>query len=189
MGLGTVNRAAVHTVPFQGVTMRFERSTRASHLPQNDDRPGQRSLSRGDGFAGGCISLIVLLVEVPVALLLGLASAVRGWGGADERHAAAATDWVPVLWFGGFTLCVAVIAAIFLHSGHPFAAALQLLLAAVSLCFTIAVWQGGDGRAHSYPPTSHTVRSGIVGSTFSAMSSRALSSGRAPDVLHTVMSQ
>ncbi|MFG3105213.1 DUF6234 family protein [Streptomyces tendae] len=168
--------------------MHFERSTHGPHLPPNDDCPGQRSTSRGDGFAGGCISLIVLLVEIPVALLLGLTSAVREWGGADERHAAAATDWVPFLWFGGFTLGVAVIATIFLYSGHPFAAALQLLLAAVALCFTIAVWPGGDERAHSYPPTSHTVRSGIVGSTFSAMSSRAPSSGKAPEVLHTVMS-
>ncbi|MFI6809049.1 DUF6234 family protein [Streptomyces luteogriseus] len=110
-------------------------------MPENDYRPVQPSNDRGDGFAGGCISLIVLLIEIPVALLLGLTSAIRGWGrSADEQTVTPAMDWVPILWFGGFTVGVLVIAVIFLCSAHPFAGAAQLLLAAVALFFTIAAW-------------------------------------------------
>ncbi|WP_329272439.1 DUF6234 family protein [Streptomyces pseudovenezuelae] len=135
--------------------MDFERSTRAPRLPEIVERPGSPSNSRGDGFAGGCISLIVLLIEIPVAFLLGLTSVIRGWGGADEQTAAPAMDWGPILWFGGFTVGVLVIAVIFLYSAHPFAGAIQLLLAAVALLFTIAAWHDQYERAHpSPPPTS-----------------------------------
>nr|WP_308280884.1 DUF6234 family protein [Streptomyces lomondensis] len=136
---------------YERVTMRFERSTRVRRLPENDDRPGKPSNVRGDGFAGGCISLIVLLIEIPVAFLLGLTSVIRGWGSADEQTVAPAMDWVPILWFGGFTLGVLVIAVIFLHSAHPFAGAVQLLLAAAALFFTIAAWHDQYERAHPPP--------------------------------------
>ncbi|MEU0213874.1 DUF6234 family protein [Streptomyces sp. NPDC006265] len=131
--------------------MRFERSARVPRLPENDGRPGKPLNVGGDGFAGGCISLIVLLIEIPVALLLGLTSAIRGWGSADEQTVASAMDWVPILWFGGFTLGVLVIAVIFLCSAHPFAGAAQLLLAAVALFFTIAAWHDEYERAHPSP--------------------------------------
>ena len=39
------------------------------------------------------MSLIVLLIEIPVALLLGLTSVIRGWGSRDEQSAAPAVDW------------------------------------------------------------------------------------------------
>ncbi|MET8081505.1 DUF6234 family protein [Streptomyces sp. NPDC005303] len=134
--------------------MRFEPTSRISRLPGNDCRPGRPSEARSDGFAGGCISLIVLLVETPVAFLLGLTSVIRGWGRADEQIVAPAMDWVPVLWFGGFTLGVLVIAVIFLYSAHPFAGAVQLLVAAIALSFTIAAWHGQYERAHPpKPPT------------------------------------
>ncbi|WRU03351.1 DUF6234 family protein [Streptomyces violarus] len=137
--------------------MRFEPSSRKPHLPGHDCRPGNSSVSRGDGFAGGCISLIVLLIEIPVAFLLGLTSVIRGWGRADEQTAAAPMDWVPILWFGGFTLGVLVIAVVFLHSAHPFAGAVQLLVAAIALLFTIAAWHDQYERAHP-PPSTNEVR-------------------------------
>jgi hypothetical protein len=120
-------------------------------LPGNDCRSGKPSDSRGDGFAGGCISLIVLLIEIPLAFLLGLTSVIRGWGRVDEQTAAPPMDWVPILWLGGFTLGVLVIAFIFLRSAHPFAGAVQLVVAAVALFFTIAAWHDQYERAHPPP--------------------------------------
>ncbi|WP_159038720.1 DUF6234 family protein [Streptomyces sp. NRRL B-1140] len=121
---------------------------------------------RGDGFAGGCVSLIVLLIEIPVALLLGSASVLRGWDRADEQTVAPPVDWVPVLWFGGFTLAVLVIAVIFLYSAHPLAGAVQLLLAAVALLLTIHAWHDQYERAHPPPPPARAgmshARSGHV---------------------------
>ncbi|HEY9331573.1 MAG TPA: DUF6234 family protein [Streptomyces sp.] len=94
------------------------------------------------------MSLIVLLIEIPVALLLGLTSVLRGWVDAGEQTAAPVMDWVPVFWFGGFTLGVLVIAVVFLYSAHPFAGAVQLILAAIALLFTLTVWHGQYARAH-----------------------------------------
>ncbi|MDQ1022214.1 DUF6234 family protein [Streptomyces afghaniensis] len=131
--------------------MPFEPSSRTPHVPGNDRRPGRPSDSRGDGFAGGCTNLIALLVEIPVAFLLGLTSVIRGWGRADEQTAAAPMDWVPILWLGGFTLGVLVIAVIFLYSAHPFAGAVQLLMAAIALLFTIAAWHDQYERSHQTP--------------------------------------
>lgn len=129
--------------------MRFEPSSRVPHLSGDDCRPGEPSDSRGDGFTGGCISLIVLLVEIPVAFLLGLASVLRGWGRADEHTGTPPPmDWVPILWLGGFTLGVLVIAVLFFRSAHPFAGAVQLLLAVAVLVFTIAAWHDQYERAH-----------------------------------------
>lgn len=117
-----------------------------------------RSDTRSDGFAGGCISLIVLLIEIPVGLLLGLTSVIRGGGSADERTVASPPpmDWVPVLWLGGFTCGVLVIAVVFLYSAHPFSAAVQLLVAATALCFTIAAWHHQYERAHPPPLPTKT---------------------------------
>ncbi|MDR3081907.1 MAG: DUF6234 family protein [Streptomyces sp.] len=98
------------------------------------------------------MSLIVLLIEIPVAFLLGLTLAIRGWGRADERAGTSTMDWVPVVWLGGFTLGVLVIAGIFLYSAHPFAGTVQLLLAATALIFTITAWHEQYERAHPPPP-------------------------------------
>ncbi|MGW0332204.1 DUF6234 family protein [Streptomyces sp. NPDC003011] len=124
---------------------------RLPRLLGNDGWPGKPSDSRSDGFAGGCISLIVLLIEIPVALLLGLTSVIRGWGRADEQAVAPPMDWVPLLWLGGFTLGVLVIAVIFLYAAHPFAGAVQLFVAAIALLFTIAAWHNQYERAHPPP--------------------------------------
>lgn len=151
-----MNRDAAHGMAYERVTMPFEPSSRIPRLPGNDCRPGKPPDSRSDGFAGGCISLIVLLIEIPVALLLGLTSVIRGWGRADQQTAAPPMDWVPILWLGGFTLGVLVIAVIFLYSAHPFAGAVQLLVAAIALCFTIAAWHDQYERAHPPPLPTKT---------------------------------
>ncbi|MER6563703.1 DUF6234 family protein [Streptomyces sp. NPDC001027] len=151
----------MHDLMHESATMSFEPSSRLPRSPGNSARPARPSDSRSDGFAGGCISLIVLLLEIPVALLLGLTSAVRGWGRADEHTVAPPTDWVPILWLGGFTLGVLVIAVIFLLSGHPFAGATQLLVAAIALAFTIAAGHDRYERAHPpAPPAGAAKRSG-----------------------------
>ncbi|MET7438684.1 DUF6234 family protein [Streptomyces sp. NPDC005568] len=87
----------------------------------------------------------------PGRLLLGLTSVIRGWGRVEEQTAAPPMDWVPILWLGGFTLGVLVIAFIFLRSAHPFAGAVQLVVAAVALFFTIAAWHDQHERAHPPP--------------------------------------
>ncbi|MDQ0712282.1 hypothetical protein QFZ55_001734 [Streptomyces luteogriseus] len=130
------------------------------HLPRPRCRPGGPSVSRGDGFAGGCISLIVLLIEIPVAVLLGLLLSVRGWGRADEQSGAPAMDWVPVLWLGGFTLGVLVVAVAFLRSAHPYAGAVQLLIAAMALLFAITAWHEEYERAHPAPLPTCPTRAG-----------------------------
>jgi hypothetical protein len=135
--------------------MRFEPSSRPPPGPGNGVGPGRVSDSRGDGFAGGCISLIVLLFEIPVALLLVLTSVLGGPGGADQRTGAPTVDWALVLRFGGFTLGVLVVAVIFLCSGHPFAGAVQLLVAAVALVFTLAAAHDQYGRAHPPSPPAN----------------------------------
>ncbi|MFF7948431.1 DUF6234 family protein [Streptomyces griseorubiginosus] len=131
--------------------MRFDPATRGFRLAKVEGSPGMPSPRRGDGIAGGCISLIVLLIEIPVALLLVLTSVLRGWGRRDEYNAAPAVDWVPILWCGGFTPGVLVIAVIFLCSAHPFAAAVQLILAAVALLVTIMVWHDQHVVAVRHP--------------------------------------
>ncbi|WP_405987063.1 DUF6234 family protein [Streptomyces sp. NBC_00872] len=129
----------------------------APRLPQ-DGRLPHRSDTRGDGFEGGCLSLLVLLLEIPVALLLGLALMLRGWGRSSEymnskvRTEPPPMDWVPTLWFGGFTLAVLVIAVVFLRTAHPYAGSVQLLLAALALIVTVATWPGSYERAHPASP-------------------------------------
>jgi hypothetical protein len=98
----------------------------------------------------------VLLIEIPVAFLLELTLVIRGWGRVDEQTAALPMDWVPVLWLGGFTLGVLLIAVIFLYSAHPFAGAVQLLVAAIALCLTIAAWPDQYERAHPLPLPTRT---------------------------------
>ncbi|MFI8487425.1 hypothetical protein [Streptomyces rubrogriseus] len=139
--------------------MPFEPSTRAPRR-KNGAGVGKPSTMRGDGFTGGCVSLIVLLIEIPVAYLLGLTSVIRGMGGADRPTAAPAMDWTTVFWFGGFTLGVLMIAVLFLYSAHPFAGAVQLILAAVALLYTITVWHDQHERTHPGTATHAVMRSG-----------------------------
>ncbi|MFG2452878.1 DUF6234 family protein [Streptomyces sp. NPDC048512] len=118
--------------------------TKQDHASQTF--PG--SFPRRDGFAGGCIGLIALLIEIPMGLLLGLAVALRGWGDTQARTAAPTVDWAPIVWCGGFTLAVLLIAGLSLYMGHPFAGVLQLLLAAVALAITLAVWHDQQAQQH-----------------------------------------
>lgn len=162
---------------YESAIMRFEPSSHSPHSPKNSARAGRPSDSRSDGFTGGCISLIVLLIEIPVALLLGLTSAVRGWGRADEDAVAPPTDWVPVLWLGGFTLGVLVIAVLFLLSRHPFAGAIQLLVAAVALGFTIAA---GHDRYEGADPPSPSTRAAMAHASSNDVTDRWAPSGGCP---------
>ncbi|MFB7656223.1 MULTISPECIES: DUF6234 family protein [unclassified Streptomyces] len=132
--------------------MRFEPSSPAPHSPRDGCRTGRPSDAKGDGFEAGCISLILLLIEIPVALLLGLTAVLSGWGRPGEQARALPMDWAPILLLGGFTVTVLVIGVLFLRSAHPFAGAVQLLIAAVALVFTIAAWHDQYERAHPSPP-------------------------------------
>ncbi|NDZ73244.1 MULTISPECIES: DUF6234 family protein [unclassified Streptomyces] len=161
LGLGLVNSGAVHGVSYERVTMPFEPSSRTPRMPGNGCQPGQPPDSRGDGFAGGCLTLIALLIEIPVAFLLALTLGVRGWGRADERAGTPPMDWVPVLWFSGFTLAVLVIAGIFLYLAHPFAGAVQLLIAAIALIYTITAWHEQYERAHPPPLPTCPTKAGV----------------------------
>ncbi|MFD3837981.1 DUF6234 family protein [Streptomyces sp. NPDC058642] len=140
--------------------MPFEPSSRTPRLPENDCRPRKPSVSRGDGFAGGCISLILLLIEIPVAILLWLSLSLRGWSPPEEHSGAPTMDWVPVLWLGGFTLSVLMVAMVFLLSAHPYAGTVQLLIAAIALIFTMAAWDQEYERAHPSPLPTCPTRAG-----------------------------
>lgn len=134
--------------------MSFEPSSPLTRMPDDGHRSERLSGSRGDGFTGGCLVLIALLVEIPVFVLLALTLSLRGWGDTDEGAGPPPVDWVPVVWLGGFTLAVLVVAAGFLRSAHPFAGAAQLLVAAVALTLTISAWDQQYDRAH--PPALPT---------------------------------
>lgn len=127
-----------------------------------DRQPGQSPSSRGDGFAGGCLTLIVLLMQLPTAFLMVMVLVIRGWGSrTDEHPGPPPTDWVPVLWLGAFTLVTLVIAWAFLRSAHPIAGTLQLLIATVALIATITVWHEEYERAHPPPLPPCPTKAGI----------------------------
>ncbi|MFG3163811.1 DUF6234 family protein [Streptomyces sp. NPDC048232] len=132
--------------------MRFEPGSPVPRPPGDGGRTERPPDAKGDGFAGGCISLILLLVEIPVALLLGLIAALSNWGRPGEQARALPMDWAPIILLGGFTATVFVIGVLFLHSAHPFAGAVQLLIAAMALVCTIAAWHDQYERAHPSPP-------------------------------------
>ncbi|MEV5014184.1 DUF6234 family protein [Streptomyces sp. NPDC053780] len=132
--------------------MRFEPSSPLPRPPGDGGRTERPSDTKGDGFAGGCISLILLLVEIPVGLLLGLIAALSGWRRSGEPAEAIPMDWAPILLFGGFTVTVLVIGVLFVRSAHPFAGAVQLLVAAMALVATIAAWHDQYEHAHPSPP-------------------------------------
>lgn len=102
----------------------------------------------------------MLLIELPVAVLLGLALGIRGWAAADERTGTPPMDWVPVLWLGGFTLCAFTVGVVLLRSAHPYAGTAQLLVAVIALLFTMTVWQHEYERAHPSPLPTCPTRAG-----------------------------
>ncbi|WP_307021629.1 DUF6234 family protein [Streptomyces canus] len=102
----------------------------------------------------------MLLIEIPVAILLGLSLAIRGWGRPEDQSGAPTMDWVPVLWLGGFTLGVLIIAIVFLLSAHPYAGAVQLLIAAIALSFTMTACHEEYERAHPPPLPTCPTRAG-----------------------------
>ncbi|WP_066942980.1 DUF6234 family protein [Streptomyces lushanensis] len=143
-------------VPYERTTMAWPPGSRMPRPPK-DERRRYPSDTRGDGFEGGCLTLLALLLEIPGALMLGVALGLRDWAGSDEyassgvRAAAPPMDWVPTLWTGGFTLAVLGVAIIFFRSAHPFAASVQLLIAALALCVTVVTWHDSYERAYPAP--------------------------------------
>ncbi|MFI0237744.1 DUF6234 family protein [Streptomyces sp. NPDC016845] len=161
LGCDLMKRGAAHGMSHERMTMRFNPSPRVAHSPRTDGRSGDSSGSGGDGFTGGCISLIVLLIEVPVTLLLGLILSLRGgWSNAHTSTAPPTMDWLPTLWLGGVTLAVLVVAIIFLRSGHPYAGTVQLLIAAMALVFALSAWHDAYDRAHPAPLPTCPTRAG-----------------------------
>ncbi|MFD9498012.1 DUF6234 family protein [Streptomyces sp. NPDC060035] len=127
-------------------------------LPGVAHHPSSSPGRAGDGFEGGCLTLLALLVEISVAFLAALSLGMRGWAQSTSEKAGPSghagpppMDWVPVLWLGGFTLAVLVVAGLFLRFGHPFAGSFQLLIGAVVLMATIAVGTTEYERAHPAP--------------------------------------
>ncbi|MFB7576223.1 MULTISPECIES: DUF6234 family protein [unclassified Streptomyces] len=114
----------------------------------------------------------MLLIEIPVAFLLGLTLVIRGWGRADEQTGTPTMDWVPVLWLGGFTLGVLVIAVVFLYSAHPFAGTVQLLIAAIALIFTMTAWHEQYESAHPSPLPACPTRAGMPCSSSNLVTDR-----------------
>ncbi|MFF3850187.1 DUF6234 family protein [Streptomyces sp. NPDC002328] len=102
----------------------------------------------------------MLLIEIPAAILLWLMLGIRGSDRADERIGTPTMDWVPVLWLGGFTLGVLVVAVVFLRSAHPYAGAVQLLIAATALVFAMTAWHEEYERAHPSPLPTCPTRAG-----------------------------
>ncbi|MFD8965631.1 DUF6234 family protein [Streptomyces sp. NPDC059568] len=125
--------------------------------PPPDKRRRNPSNTCGDWFEGGCLGLLMLLLETLAALMLGVALGLRTWSRSSEyanskaRVATPPMDWVPTLWTAGFTLAVLAIAIIFFRAAHPFAGSVQLLVAALALCVTVAAWHDSYERAHPAP--------------------------------------
>ncbi|MFI6493707.1 hypothetical protein [Streptomyces sp. NPDC050564] len=69
-------------------------------MPEDLPRPRNPLNSRGDVFAGGCLALILLLLEIPVAFVLILALGLEGWAGSNGsmNTGMPPMDWAPVLY-------------------------------------------------------------------------------------------
>lgn len=163
LGLGSADGGVERAIPYEGTTMTMEPGSGAPSLPGVAHHPPRSPGPARDGFEGGCLTLLAVLIEIPAALVIALSSGMRGWAQSSDRNAGAPTmDWVPVLWLGGFTVAVLVVAGLFLRSGHPFAGSFQLLIGALALTATVAVGTSEYERAHPAPlppcPTQAGVR-------------------------------
>ncbi|MET7366434.1 DUF6234 family protein [Streptomyces sp. NPDC005566] len=112
--------------------------------------------------------MLALIVEIPAALLIALSLGMRGWARSTNHEVESPghvgpppMDWVPVLWLGGFTLAVLVVAGLFLRSGHPFAGSFQLLVGAAVLAATIGVGTTEYERAHPAPLPQCPTQAGV----------------------------
>ncbi|SCF65171.1 hypothetical protein GA0115259_100693 [Streptomyces sp. MnatMP-M17] len=152
-------------VPYECTTMTWTPGSRIPSPPQGERRRNP-SNTRGDWFEGGCLGLLMLLLETLFALMLGVALGLRTWARPGEyanskaRVATPPMDWVPTLWTAGFTLAVLAIAIIFFRAAHPFAGSVQLLVAALALCVTVAAWHDSYERAHPAPLPPCPTRAG-----------------------------
>ncbi|MDX3064346.1 MULTISPECIES: DUF6234 family protein [Streptomyces] len=112
--------------------------------------------------------MIAVLIEIAFAAFVALSSGMRGWAGSTSRSGSAPgdtgpppMDWVPVLWLGGFTLGVFLVAVFFLWSGHPLAGAFQLLIGAALLAATVAAGLDEHERAHPAPLAACPTQAGV----------------------------
>ncbi|MEU1202714.1 DUF6234 family protein [Streptomyces sp. NPDC005813] len=118
---------------------------------------------RGDAFAGGCLALILLLLEIPVVLLLILKMGLEGWArSSDSMHVGTPPmDWAPVLWFCGYTLAVLLVAVALLRWAHPLAGVIQMVVVTAALIITITAWRAEYERAHPSPLPTCPTRAGV----------------------------
>ncbi|MEV6192852.1 DUF6234 family protein [Streptomyces sp. NPDC051920] len=120
--------------------------------------------TRGDAFAGGCLILVLLLLEIPIAVLLMLAAGFGGWdrSSGSGKSGTSSMNWEPVIWFGVVTLAVLLAALALLRWAHPLAWSTQMLVATASLIITITVWHAEYDRAHHSPVPSCPTRAGML---------------------------
>ncbi|MFD5751175.1 DUF6234 family protein [Streptomyces sp. NPDC127033] len=138
-------------------------------FPPGSRAPLPPETSGGGGAGGGgCVAALVLILEIPVALVTGVQLGLREWarsGAVGERAGAVPEvppmDWVPTLWCGAFTLGALTVAVVFLRSAHPYAGGIQLCIAAFALFVTLGVWSDANDRAHPAPPPPCPTRAGV----------------------------
>ncbi|MFE3825839.1 hypothetical protein [Streptomyces sp. NPDC059092] len=123
----------------------------------------------GVGLGGGCAAVLVLVLEVLVALVMGVFLLARGWarpvagdGPAGTVVEAPPMDWTPTVWCAVFTLAALIVAVAFLLSGHPYAGGVQLCVAACALLVTLGVFTDADHRAHPAPLPPCPTRAGVL---------------------------
>lgn len=155
-------------VPYESTVMTMEPASGPPSLPGVTHQGGRDTVPTGDGFEGGCLTLIVVLIEIAFAFLMVLSLGMRGWARSTSGNTNASPgsgpppmDWVPVFWLGGFTLGVVLVAVFFLRSGHPFAGAFQLVVGGALLIATVAAGLDEHTRAHPAPLPACPTRAGV----------------------------
>lgn len=155
-------------VPYEGTYMTTDPGSGAPVLPGVAPRLPDAPEPGGNPVGGGCLTVLALIVEIPVALLIGLSLGMRGWAQSTRQKMESPghvgpppMDWVPVLWLGAFTLAVFVVAGLFLRSGHPLAGSVQLLVGALVLAATIATGTAEHERAHPAPLPQCPTQAGV----------------------------
>ncbi|MFE9906790.1 DUF6234 family protein [Streptomyces clavifer] len=148
--------------------MTTEPASDPPRLPGVVHERARDTATEGGGFEGGCLTVIAVLIEIAFAAFMALSLGMRGWAGSTSRSGSTPgdtgpppMDWVPVLWLGGFTLGVSLVAVFFLRSGHPLAGTFQLLIGAALLAATVAAGLDEHERAHPAPLPACPTQAGV----------------------------